>query len=165
MAMRRGAIDPDARVGSMGKMLTPEVLAAGGSEHAHQTAIMQWTVINGSNFPDIDLLHAIPNGGARSVSVAASLKAEGVKSGVPDLCLPVPLGVFAGLYLELKVPKHFGTKNGGRSDNQIKWQKRLRTKHYAVVTAYGWEAAVRAIQDYYMLVLVMPNDDDCAMYG
>ncbi len=163
--MKRGAIDPDARIGVGGAILTPEKLAASGTEHAHQVAIFQWIAIDGKHLHDLDLLYAVPNGGDRRPSVAASLKAEGVKSGVPDMCLPVPIGVYAGLYLELKVPKHFGTKSGGRSDKQINWHKRLRAQHYAVVTAFGWEPAIRAIQDYYELRLIMPNDDDCAMYG
>lgn len=170
MAKVRGAIEPDAAVRPMGNLLTPEQLAKAGTEHAHQVAILQWVATigrdkDGQSIPDLDMLFAIPNGGDRSPSVAASLKAEGVRRGVPDLCWPVPRGMFAGLYLELKVPKHFGTKSGGRSDDQIKWHKRLRAQHYAVVTGYGWQSAIEAIQDYWSLVLVMPNTDDCAMYG
>lgn len=170
MAKVRGAIDPDAGVRPMGKILTPEQIAKNGSEHAHQAAIMQWIATIGSDnnglaIPDLDLLFAIPNGGDRNPSVAASLKAEGVRSGVPDLCWPVPRGVFAGLYVELKVPKHFGTKSGGRSDNQIKWHKRLRAQHYAVVTAYGWQAGVETLKDYYLGLIEMPSTtDDCAFY-
>lgn len=164
----RGAIDPDAGTTSMGKMITPEQLAKSGTEHGHQCAIIQWTVIDGATdgffIPDLDLLFAIPNGGDRRPSVAASLKAEGVRSGVPDLCWPVPRHQYAGLYIELKVPKHFGTKSGGRSDKQIEWHKRLRAQHYAVVTAYGWQAGVVALVDYWMGSLTMPNTDDCAMY-
>lgn len=165
---RGGSIDPDARITSTGKMLTPEQLARAGTEHAHQTAIIQWSILDGRDIPDLDMLFAIPNGGDRSPSVAASLKAEGVRPGVPDLCWPVPRSVFAGLYLELKVPKHFGTKSGGRSDKQIEWHIRLREKRYAVVTAYGWQAATCAIRDYWNGALVMPidgNGDDCAMYA
>lgn len=161
--MRRGAIDPDARL-MAGGSLSPENIAASGTEHAHQCAIFQWCVLNGKRLPDIDLLFAVPNGGDRRPSVAASLKAEGVKSGVPDLCLPVPLGIYAGLYLELKVPKHARTKNGNRSEKQIEWHKRLRVQHYAVVTAFGWQPAVAAICDYYGQQLVMPDTDDCAFY-
>ena len=169
MAKVRGAIDPDAGATSMGKMITPEQLAKSGTEHGHQCAIIQWTVIkglasDGRPIEDLDLLFAIPNGGDRNVSVAASLKAEGVRSGVPDLCWPVPRGQFAGLYLELKVPKHYGTKSGGRSDNQIKWQKRLLAQRYAVVTAYGWQAGVTALVQYWMGSLTMPEGEDCAMF-
>jgi len=169
VAKVRGAIDPDAGTTSMGKMITPAQLAASGTEHGHQCAIIQWTVIdggktNGQPIPDLDMLFAVPNGGDRRPSVAASLKAEGVRSGVPDLVWPVPRHQFAGLYLELKVPKHFGTKAGGRSDKQIDWHKRLRTQHYAVVTAYGWQAGVAALVNYWVGALVMPDGDDCAMY-
>ena len=34
----------------------------------------------------------IPNGGSRHPAEAARLKAQGVKAGVPDLCIPVARG-------------------------------------------------------------------------
>lgn len=97
------------------------------------------------------------------MSVAAALKAEGVKSGVPDLVLPVPHGNYPGLYLELKVPGRERTRNGGRSDEQVRWHKRLRAQGYAVVTAYGWQAACWVIYTYYGGGLGMPEDGDCVM--
>ena len=38
------------------------------------------------------LLYAVPNGGYRNAREAARFKAEGVRSGVPDLCLAVSNG-------------------------------------------------------------------------
>lgn len=164
MARFGGAIDPDAGIGLKGGMLTPEQLAGSGTEHAHQVAIIQWCVINGPRFHDLDLLFAIPNGGDRRPSVAASLKAEGVRSGVPDLCLPVPVGVYAGLYLELKKPTEVRKQRGGRSEKQVEWHRRLRAQHYAVVVAYGWQPAVQAIGDYYGSLLRMPEGTDDAVF-
>lgn len=145
----KAGIDPSARNTPTGKMLTPEQIASSGSEHAHQAAIMQWTVFNRKHFPGLDLLFAVPNGGDRQISVAASLKAEGVKSGVPDLCLPVPLHGYAGLWIELKVPERVGVKDGGRSPKQVEWHERLVDQGYAVATAYGWQAACWVIACYY----------------
>ena len=55
-------------------------------------------------------LFAIPNGGARNPIVGAKLKAEGVRRGVPDLCLAVPAipgGDCAyALWMELKVGRN-----------------------------------------------------------
>lgn len=146
-------------------MLTPEYLAKTGTEHAEQMALMQWTVLNLKRFPNLDLLFAIPNGGDRSRSVAAALKAEGVKSGVPDLFLPVPMGQFAGLWIEMKKRGLSTHANGGRLDNQVKWHPRLIEQHYAVVTCYGWDYAVVAIEAYYLGVLKMPDSGDCEFLG
>jgi hypothetical protein len=49
------------------------------SEHDHQAAFFTWASYQ--RFPGIELLHAIPNGGARHKAVAGKLKAEGVKTG------------------------------------------------------------------------------------
>ena len=157
----KGSIDPTARsVTKVGALLTPEQLAASGTEHAEQTAVMQWSVLNGQHFPNLDLLHAVPNGGDRKMSVAASLKAEGVKRGVPDLVLPVPMGAYHGLYIEMKVPGRETQKDGGRSPEQVKWHQRLRALGYAVATAYGWQAACWVIFTYYTGGLGMPVDGD-----
>lgn len=136
--------------------ITPDQLARCGTEHGHQCAVMQWAATCG--IPDIDMLHAIPNGGDRNPHVGAKMKAEGVKKGVPDLCWPVPLGFFAGLYIELKIPKRYAEKDGGLSEHQLKWLTRLRQKHYATVVAYGWVACTAAIVAYYEKRLVMPNE-------
>lgn len=163
----KGSIDTTERNTARGTIITPERLAASGTEHGEQTALMQWTVIDGRIYQDLDLLHAIPNGGDRTPSVAANLKAEGVKSGVPDLCLPVPIGQYAGLYIEMKRKTGYGKTRGDRSEKQVDWHKRLVKQRYCVVTCYGWIAAARAIQDYYLSLIDMATaeaEGDCVYY-
>ena len=53
-------------------------------------------------YPELELFHAIPNGGKRTLGTAIKLKREGVKAGVPDTHLPVPSGEYCGLYIEFK---------------------------------------------------------------
>ncbi len=60
------------------------------TEHVEQVSLMRWAALTKRRRPELALLYAIPNGGDRHKAVAAKLSAEGVKSGVPDLCLPVP---------------------------------------------------------------------------
>lgn len=162
--MVKGTIDPTAR-NVKGAILTPEQIAAAGTEHAHQAAIFQWIATGGAHTyaQCLDLLFAVPNGGDRKAHVGGRMKAEGVKSGVPDMCWPIKRFGYAGLWIELKKPSELGKKNQGRSDKQIWWQKRLLEQGYAVVTAFGWQAACWVLVLYEDSRLTMPSDGDCFM--
>ena len=72
-------------------------------EHKIQVALCQW--LAAVHTVEYALTFAVPNGGHRHVAVAAKLKAEGVKRGVPDLFMAVPRGDKHGLFIELKTEK------------------------------------------------------------
>lgn len=111
-------------------------------EHAEQVAVIQWAELSCGRHPDLGLLYAIPNGGHRHRGVAGKLRAEGVRSGVPDLCLPVARGGAHGLYIEMKAP-------GGRVRPEQKWwRERLREQGYCSVVCVGAEQAVCALRSY-----------------
>ena len=96
-----------------------------------------------SRWPELRLLHAIPNGGKRDIRTAAMLKAEGVKPGVPDICLPVPRGGKHGMYIELK-----RRKGGTVSEAQQAWIRALCGQGYACTVCHGWDAARDEIMGY-----------------
>jgi hypothetical protein len=112
------------------------------SESTEQQALFQWAAYNEAKMPELRLLHAIPNGGKRDKITAAILKGEGVKSGVPDVCLPVARQGFHGLYIEMKVDKNKPT------ENQMWWMCRLSEQGYKVKVCWGWEEAKREIEAY-----------------
>ena len=86
------------------------------TEAQEQITLMNWAALQSGKYPELKLLYHVPNGGSRNKAEAGRLRAEGVKAGVPDLCLPVPRGGYHGLYIELK------RQRGGRaSDNQVEW--------------------------------------------
>lgn len=120
-------------------------LAKAKSEHAEQRAFFGWLQIqiNLGVQPLAHLAYAVPNGGERNLIVASRLKTEGVKSGVPDICWPVPRGVFAGLYIEMKVHP-----NGRVSETQEQWHRDLRSVGYAVAVCWSWRAARQCFLDY-----------------
>lgn len=95
-----------------------------------------------SRFPALSLLHHIPNGGSRNVIEAANLKRQGVKAGVPDICLPVPSSGNHGLYIEMK----YG--NNKPTEKQKAWLSALNRQGYAVAVCYSWEQAQAAICQY-----------------
>lgn len=111
-------------------------------EHQEQAALFDWVALSEPRWPELALMYAIPNGGERHPAVAVRLKAEGVKAGVPDLCLPVARGGYHGLYIELK------SREGKLSAEQRHWLANLEGQGYRAAMVRGWEAAQRLIEDY-----------------
>ena len=60
-------------------------------EWREQEALFQWAALHTPQEPKLALLYAVPNGELRSKATAAKLQKMGVKAGVPDMCLPVPV--------------------------------------------------------------------------
>lgn len=112
------------------------------TEHQEQVAVIQWCYLNRKKHIELQLLYAIPNGGKRSISEAVKFKAEGVKSGVPDLCLPVPRHGFGSLYIEMKV------KGGKVSEHQKEWHKALEHVGNKVVVCWSAEEAIEELKRY-----------------
>lgn len=111
-------------------------------EGNEQEALFSWAALARCRFPELDLLYHIPNGGSRNRLEAANLRRQGVKSGVPDLCLPVARGGYHGLYIEMKYGKN------KTSENQNKWLEALRAQNYAAAVCYGWQEAQQVIINY-----------------
>lgn len=172
--------------------LTPWKRAETGTEHAEQSALFMWanmaalfgivaasdqacytedgyarrmygkTQIGGGPVPQLARLFAIKNVEKGGKVRGAMSKAEGVKAGVPDICLPLPRIVqpkrhpdsgwanapnpinYAGLWIELKRTSKRGAA-GRASDEQSDWNEYLRSVGYAAVVCYGWEEARNAI--------------------
>lgn len=114
----------------------------GSSEHDEQKALMDWAALHQARYPELALLFAVPNGGKRDPATAARLRGEGVKPGVPDLCLPVPRQGWHGLFIELKYGRN------KPSEYQLDWLARLTEQGYLAVVAWGWQEAVDVIRDY-----------------
>lgn len=113
------------------------------SESEEQEILFQWAQMRRGMYPELDMMFHIPNGGSRGKAEAGRFKAEGVKAGVPDICLPVARGEYHGLYIELK-----RLKGGKVSDEQKDWIRRLDEQGYAAVVCYGWMAAAELIGKY-----------------
>ena len=113
------------------------------TEAQEQITLFRWAEMQSGKYPELKLLYHVPNGGSRHKAEAGRLRAEGVKAGVPDLCLPVARGGCHGLYIELK------RQRGGRtSDLQTGWLEALMEQGYQVAVCKGWEAAAKTIIQY-----------------
>jgi len=69
------------------------------------------------------------------------IKAEGVKAGVPDIFLPVSVGIWSGLFVEMK-----RTKGGRLTDEQRDFLNSL-DPHYIVAIAHGAQDVIDKIRD------------------
>jgi len=111
-------------------------------ESDEQQALFQWSKLSQSKYPELSLLHSIPNGGKRNIREASRLKKEGAKAGVSDIFLPVARKEWHGLYVELKV------KGGKTSDNQKWWIAETTKQGYLSVVCFGWIEAKEVIEGY-----------------
>lgn len=113
------------------------------TESVEQQCLFRWAEFQSGRYPELKLLYHVPNGGSRKKSEAGRFRAEGVKAGVPDLCLPVARGEYHGLYIELK-----RLKNSKTSEDQKAWIEKLNEQGYCAVVCKGWEAAAKVITEY-----------------
>lgn len=113
-------------------------------ETQHQSNVIKWsqqpTIRH--KYPELKLLFHIPNGGRRDKIEGKHLKLQGVKRGVPDLCLPVPRGEYHGLFIELK------TETGRTNEYQDWWLAELEKNNYRCAVCHGWEEATKCLENY-----------------
>ena len=114
-------------------------------ESAHQQQVIEWARMasRSAKYPMLNMLHCSLNGVKLSKSQAGIAKAQGMLSGVPDLFLPVPVGKYHGLYIEMKHGKNTLT------DNQERFLQNAANVGYAVAVCYSAQEAIKRIEDYY----------------
>ncbi len=120
-----------------------------GSEHKEQVKVIRWW--DGSReragahllykLPYY-ALYAVPNAGLRSVMLGSRMKQEGLRAGVPDLCLAVVRAPWHGFYAELK----YGANKA--STMQADYLAYLHDAGYHTGTYWSAETCIDAIQDY-----------------
>ena len=97
-----------------------------------QIAFVRWFR---HEYPELaPLMFSVPNGGRRSKTTAAILKAEGVVAGVADMLFLVARGKYHGLALEFK------TEQGRKSPAQKAWRQAVQKQGYCY-------AVVRSLDD------------------
>ena len=109
------------------------------TEHSAQCLVVAWARSKGI------MIFAIPNGGARDAVSGAKLRDEGVKPGIPDLCIPYPRKGYGALYIEMK------TLKGRVSPAQKEAIDGLRCAGNRCVISRSWEDACTEIDTYLAL--------------
>jgi VRR-NUC domain len=115
------------------------------TEHQETAALVQWLETCYARWPDLLYCHN-PNEGKRSYAVAARMKSEGMKPGVPDLTFYVGRGGYKALCIEMK-----RVKGGKASPAQTWWIERLNANGYRAVVCYGQDEAKAEIERYMSL--------------
>lgn len=108
------------------------------SEHQIQKAYFDWARLH----PVARRAYAIPNGGHRHIAVAGKLRAEGVRKGVLDVCIPVPSGEAHGLYIEFKAGRNHLTPE------QVEEAAALVRDGYAVAVCWDAMTAIQLTESY-----------------
>lgn len=128
----------------------------GATEFAEQCAVIEWADRQVNVYPQLASLFAVPNGEKRerikrvrrdgSVTswspAGVRAKRMGARAGVPDLLLPVPMGGWSGLAIEMKVG------SGKPSDDQVDWLMRFDANQWCVWVCYSAETAIRVLEAY-----------------
>lgn len=113
------------------------------TESNEQQTLFEWARRMEGKWPELRMMYHIPNEGRRTARNGARLKAEGLKSGVPDICLPVPRGEHHGLYIELK-----RRKNARVTTEQMEWIEGLVAQGYVAAICRGCDEAIEVITGY-----------------
>lgn len=113
------------------------------TESAEQRAVFEWAERMSGRWPELKLMYHIPNEGKRSRITGARMKAEGMRGGVPDICLPVARGGHHGLYIEMK-----RVKNSKATREQLEWIEDLVGQGYVAAVCRGCDEAINLITRY-----------------
>ena len=109
-------------------------------EHGLQTRCVRWWRLTHPNM--VHNLFAVPNGGYRTKTTAAIMKAEGQLAGVADLILLKRKGACGALLLEAKI------KGNYQSETQREWQKRIENDGYIYKIFHSLEEFVEIVNEY-----------------
>jgi hypothetical protein len=89
----------------------------------------------------------VPNGGSRHKLEAINLKKQGVKKGVADVIILVPIAPYHGLTIELK------SDEGKLSDDQLEFLFEANQKGYLGVVESSLKNAVLVTDSYFSFLL------------
>lgn len=117
-------------------------------EHDLQVDCVRWFSLQ---YPSLrGRLFAVPNGGHRSKTEAARLKAEGVVAGVSDLILLKSNHQYGALLIEMKTT----ARNSRQSDRQKEWQKTITSLgEYKYVVCRTLDDFMREVRCYLQNIL------------
>jgi hypothetical protein len=110
------------------------------TEDAEQIAFFDWVRLA---YPKLIAYH-VPNGFGRLGRIGRlKSRRKGVTSGIPDISIDKPRGIYHGMRIEMK-----RLKGGKLSDEQKEMIASLRAEGYFVAVCKGFESAREALIEY-----------------
>lgn len=114
-----------------------------------QAAYFQILALNEKRVPRLKWIHASMNGAsASSKAAAAQRKAQGQKSGVSDICIPIPRNGYHGAWIELKI------KPNKVSPAQTEFLEAMAKEGYYATTAWSLSQLIHETEYYLDIALV-----------
>ena len=119
------------------------------SEHEEQSVVVEWAgeMVRWKKYPELAGLFAIPNGVKYSgdyrnrAQWAAKMRAEGLRAGFPDLCLPIARRGFNSLFIEMKSLR----KGAVETEEQVEWIRWLNDHGNHAVVCKGAKVAIEKL--------------------
>lgn len=116
-------------------------------ETREQIAVIAWARAQAkafpSRYPGLEWLHCSLNGVRLTATQARIAKAMGMTAGIADLLLPIPIGQFHGLFIEMKAAK------GRPTQEQLEFLNHMGSVGYMTAMCFGAVAAIDTIKGYY----------------
>lgn len=111
-------------------------------EDSELIKFFDWVRINEKFDPRLSAIYHIANERRTSMHSGKIFKQKGVKSGIPDVHVPIPSGMYPGLYIEFKV------RPNNLSPEQKKMIKTLLNIGHLVVVAWSADEAIDIVCEY-----------------
>ena len=111
-------------------------------EDSELIKFFDWVRIQEKFDDRLSVIYHVANERKTSQHHGKIFKQKGVRSGVPDVCVPIPSGMYPGLFIEFKV------KPNTLSDNQKKFIKTLISVGHLCTIAYSADEAIRIVREY-----------------
>jgi len=112
------------------------------TELKQQIYLFDWIRTHESQYELLRFIFHVPNGGFRHISTAVKLKRSGVRPGIPDVLILVPMQGYHGCAIEMKAGKNKTTPE------QKRWLEDLKNFGYSTHVCYSWIEAARVICEY-----------------
>ena len=120
-----------------------------------QSAFVMWCQLNERGYPALKLAFSVPNGAwAKNYAMAAKLKREGMRAGIPDWILPARGKILIDPYLSdqwqwspgLAIEfKRLGAKV---TKGQANYHALLRQQGWRVEVCNDWYSARQIVEEY-----------------
>ena len=111
-------------------------------EDSELIKFFEWVRINEKFDPRFSAIYHIGNERRVSMHTGKIFKQKGVRSGVPDVHVPIPSGMYPGLYIEFKV------RPNNLSNTQKEMIKTLLNLGHLVVVAWSADEAIEITREY-----------------